>query len=71
MLAFCAAFNFFSDDFAGKRKQIAGGKEAYKEIDFKIPIWATWYIWAFDHFFKHCIVLYELSKRNKVISPVS
>lgn len=54
-------FQLFSDHFAGKRKQIAGGKETYKEIDLKIPIWATWFIWAFDHCFKYCIVLYERS----------
>lgn len=50
-------FQLFSDHFAGKRKQIAGGKETYKEIDLKIPIWATWFIWAFDHFCKHCMEL--------------
>lgn len=51
-----ATFSFWSS--RRKKKTNSWQKSSLQRYWPKIPIWVTWYIWAFDHFFLHCIALY-------------
>lgn len=55
-----ATFSFWSS--RRKKKTNSWQKSSLQRYWPKIPIWVTWYIWAFDHFFYialHCIVQTE------------